>query len=41
MSKITNSGIYYDEFGQLVLVTQDVGGYTLVAHKKISVQIIS
>jgi hypothetical protein len=35
MNKITNSGVYYDEFGQLVLVTQGLGGYTLVANKKI------
>jgi hypothetical protein len=35
MNTITNSGIYYDEFGQLVLVTQGLGGYTLVANKKI------
>ncbi len=35
MTKITNSGVYYDEFGQLVLVTQGLGGYTLVANKKI------
>lgn len=35
MGKITKSGIYYDEAGQLVLVTQGLGGYTLVTHKKI------
>ena len=35
MNKITKSGIYYDEAGQLVLVTQGLGGYTLVANKKI------
>jgi hypothetical protein len=35
MNKVTNSGVYYDEFGQLVLATQGLGGYTLVANKKI------
>jgi hypothetical protein len=35
MNPITKSGIYYDESGQLVLVTQGLGGYTLVANKKI------
>ena len=35
MNKITNSGIFYEEGGQLVLVTQGLGGYTLVARKKI------
>jgi hypothetical protein len=35
MSKITKSGFYYDEAGQLVLVTQGLGGYTLVTNKKI------
>lgn len=35
MNKITKSGIYYEEAGQLMLVTQGLGGYTLVAHKKI------
>ncbi|MCI0340152.1 MAG: hypothetical protein L0216_03210 [Planctomycetales bacterium] len=35
MNKITLSGVYYDEFGQLMLVTQGLGGYTLVANKKI------
>jgi hypothetical protein len=35
MNKITNSGLYYDDSGQLVLVTQGLGGYTLVANKKI------
>ena len=35
MNKITKSGIYYEESGQLMLVTQGLGGYTLVADKKI------
>lgn len=35
MNKITKSGIYYEESGQLMLVTQGLGGYTLVANKKI------
>ncbi len=35
MNKIAKSGIYYEESGQLVLVTQGLGGYTLVASKKI------
>lgn len=35
MGKITNSGVHADEFGQLALVTQGLGGYTLVARKKI------
>ena len=35
MNKITSSGLYGDDFGQLVLVTQGLGGYTLVAQKKI------
>jgi hypothetical protein len=35
MNTITQSGAFYDEFGQLALVTQGLGGYTLVAHKKI------
>jgi hypothetical protein len=35
MNKITQSGVYYDEFGQLIIVTQGLGGYTLVAGKKI------
>lgn len=35
MNKISNSGVYYDEFGQMVLVTQGLSGYTLVANKKI------
>jgi hypothetical protein len=35
MNPITKSGVYYDEYGQLVLVTQGLGGYTLVANKKI------
>lgn len=35
MNKITSSGLYGDDFGQLVLVTQGLGGYTLVARKKI------
>jgi hypothetical protein len=32
---MTKSGIYYEESGQLMLVTQGLGGYTLVANKKI------
>jgi len=35
MEKITSSGLHSDEFGQLALVTQGLGGYTLVARKKI------
>jgi hypothetical protein len=35
MAKITKSGVCYDEAGQLMLVTQGLGGYTLVANKKI------
>ena len=35
MNTITSSGICYDEFGQLVLVTQGAADYTLVANKKI------
>jgi hypothetical protein len=35
MNEITKSGIYYEESGQLMLVTQGLGGYTLVANKKI------
>lgn len=35
MNKITLSGVYYDELGHLVMVTQGLGGYTLVAGKKI------
>ena len=35
MDKITKSGLYYEESGQLMLVTQGLGGYTLVARKKI------
>jgi hypothetical protein len=35
MSEITKSGIYYEESGHLMLVTQGLGGYTLVANKKI------
>jgi hypothetical protein len=35
MSQITNSGLYGDDLGQVVLVTQGLIGYTLVAHKKI------
>ena len=35
MNKITKSGIYYEESGRLMLVTQGLGGYTLVARKKI------
>jgi len=35
MNKITKSGFFYEESGQLMLVTQGLFGYTLVAHKKI------
>ena len=35
MNDVTKSGVCSDEFGQLVLVTQGLGGYTLVANKKI------
>ncbi|HSD39558.1 MAG TPA: hypothetical protein VLC92_18780 [Rhodocyclaceae bacterium] len=35
MNKITQSGLCYEESGQLMLVTQGLFGYTLVAHKKI------
>lgn len=35
MDKIRKSGLYYDDLGQMVLVTQGLGGYTLVAQKKI------
>lgn len=35
MGKITTSGIHYDEAGHLVLVTQGLGGCTLVARKRI------
>jgi hypothetical protein len=35
MDKITRSGLHSDEFAQLVLVTQGLAGYTLVARKKI------
>ena len=35
MSEITASGVHSDEFGQMMLVTQGLAGYTLVADKKI------
>lgn len=35
MSKITTAGVHYDAAGHLALVTQGLGGYTLVARKKI------
>jgi len=35
MTKISQSGVYYDDFGKLIVVTQGLGGYTLVAGKKI------
>ena len=35
MAKITASGMHTDEFGQMMLVTQGLAGYTLVANKKI------
>jgi hypothetical protein len=35
MNPITRSSIFYDEYDQLVLVTQGLIGYTLVANKKI------
>lgn len=35
MNRITKSGIFYEESGQLMLVTQGLSGYTLVANKKI------
>lgn len=35
MAKISKSGVHYDTSGQLFLATQGLGGYTLVANKKI------
>ena len=35
MAKITESGMTTDEFGQMMLVTQGLAGYTLVGNKKI------
>ncbi len=35
MAKITASGMTTDEFGQMMLVTQGLAGYTLVGNKKI------
>jgi hypothetical protein len=35
MNKITKSGFFYEECGQLMLATQGLFGYTLVAKKKI------
>lgn len=35
MAKINKSGVHYDTSGQLVLITQGLAGYTLVANKKI------
>jgi hypothetical protein len=35
MAKITESGMHTDEFGQMVLITQGLAGYTFVANKKI------
>jgi hypothetical protein len=35
MAKITASGVHTDEFGQMILITQGLAGYTFVANKKI------